>query len=122
MSRKGSLKIPLTLLPGPRSSSGVEAGTSGFLSRADMDLGVPPGHTRAVMLHLVWSHASQLSSRAEKQCQASCWVDHRDRWLLSRYPGAVTPAISFVLSLGLAVASVQRSQVFLECTGTSGIF
>ena len=26
---------------GPRSSSGVEAGTSGFLSSADMDLGVP---------------------------------------------------------------------------------
>ena len=27
---------------GPRSSSGVEARTSGFLSSADMDLGVPP--------------------------------------------------------------------------------
>ena len=26
--------------PGPRSSSGVEAGTSGFLASADMDLGV----------------------------------------------------------------------------------
>ena len=40
-SHEESLRIPLQSLPGPRSSSGVEAGTSGFLSRADMDLGVP---------------------------------------------------------------------------------
>ena len=37
-------RIPLQSLPGPRSSSGVEAGNSGFLSRADMDLRVPLGH------------------------------------------------------------------------------
>ena len=43
MSREGPLGIPLQSLPGLRSSSGVEAGTSGFLSRADMDLGVPHG-------------------------------------------------------------------------------
>ena len=35
------LGIPLQSLPGPRSSSETEAGTSGFLSSADMDLGVP---------------------------------------------------------------------------------
>ena len=35
------LRIPLQLVPGPRSSSGVEAGISGFLLSANMDLGVP---------------------------------------------------------------------------------
>ena len=42
-SLEGPLGIPLPSLPGLRSSSGVEAGTSGFLSRANMDLGVPLG-------------------------------------------------------------------------------
>ena len=37
----GPLRIPLQSLLGPRSSSGVEARTSGFLSSADMDLGFP---------------------------------------------------------------------------------
>ena len=40
-SWKGSLGIPLQSLPGLKYSSGVEVGTSGFLSSADMDLGVP---------------------------------------------------------------------------------
>ena len=44
MSREGPLGIPLQSQLGPRSSSGVEAGNSGFLSRADMDLGVHLGH------------------------------------------------------------------------------
>ena len=38
MSCEGPLRIPLQSLPGPRSSSGVEAGTSEFLSRYDGDL------------------------------------------------------------------------------------
>ena len=38
---EGSLGIPLQLVPGPRSSTGAETGTSGFLSSADMDLRVP---------------------------------------------------------------------------------
>ena len=42
-SRKGPFRIPLQSLPEPRSSSGVEAGTSGFLSRANMHLGVSLG-------------------------------------------------------------------------------
>ena len=41
MSCERPTGIPLQSLPGPRSSSGVEAGTSGFLSSADMDFGVP---------------------------------------------------------------------------------
>ena len=38
---EGRLGIPLLSLLGPRSSSAVETGTSGFLSRPDMDFGVP---------------------------------------------------------------------------------
>ena len=40
-SCKGPLRIPLQSVPGPRSSSGAEAGTSVVLSSADMDLKVP---------------------------------------------------------------------------------
>ena len=40
-SCEGPLGIPLQSLLGPRSSSGVEARTSGFLSSANMDLGFP---------------------------------------------------------------------------------
>ena len=39
-SREGPLGILLQLMMGPRSSAGVEACNSGFLSRADMDLQV----------------------------------------------------------------------------------
>ena len=40
VSCEGPLGMPLQSLLGPRSSSRVEAVTSGFLSRADMDLSV----------------------------------------------------------------------------------
>ena len=41
VSFEGPLGIPLQSLPGPRSSCGFEAVTSGFLSNADMDVRVP---------------------------------------------------------------------------------
>ena len=37
---RGPLRIPLPSMPGPKTLCGVDAGTSGFLSSADMDLGV----------------------------------------------------------------------------------
>ena len=40
---EGLLGIPMLSLPDPRSSSSVDDGISGFLSRAYMDLGVPLG-------------------------------------------------------------------------------
>ena len=81
------LRIPLQSLPGPKSSSGVEVGTSGFLSRADMDLGVPLGHPQGSQ-GLVWCGAMQVRSplEPEKQYQASCRADHRDRWLFLKIP------------------------------------
>ena len=65
-SREGPLGIALHSLSGPRSSSGVEAGTSGFFSRADMDLEVPLGHPQGSQDLVMWSHASQLFSPAGK--------------------------------------------------------
>ena len=38
---KGPLGIPLQSVQDPRYLSGAEAGTSGFLSSADMELGLP---------------------------------------------------------------------------------
>ena len=44
---RGPLRIPLPSMPRPKTLCGVGAGTGGFLSSADMDLGVllesPPG-------------------------------------------------------------------------------
>ena len=41
VSCNGPLRIPLQSVPEPSTSSAVEAGTSVFITRADMDLGVP---------------------------------------------------------------------------------
>ena len=40
---RGPLGIPLPTMPGPKNLSGVGAETCGFLSSADMDLGVTSG-------------------------------------------------------------------------------
>ena len=61
---EGRLWIPLQSLAGTRSSSGVKAGNSGFLSRADMDLGIPLGFHSGIRPRLLWRHANRLSSRA----------------------------------------------------------
>ena len=75
-SCEGPPRIPLYLLPGLRSSSGVEARTSGFLSRAYMDLRVPLGITQV----------SQASSRVE-----TCTSDHLSSWKRSfRIPLGLT--------------------------------
>ena len=95
-SSEGPLKIPLQSLPGLRSSSGVEAGTSGFLFKADMDLGVPLGHP----------HGSEASSRVEpcKSALLSSWKSSVSlpvrliigiSGFLSRRHRAVAPAIVF---------------------------
>ena len=55
----------LDLRPEPQVSSPVLTRISGFLW----------SFHRGVRPRLVWRHASPLSSRPEKQCQASCRVD-----------------------------------------------
>ena len=95
-SLEGSLGFPWQSLSLPRSSSGVEAATSGFLSREDMDLRIPLGRPQWNQ-GLVSCGAMQVRSSldSENQYQASCQVDHSDRWLSFRGHRAVTPAIVF---------------------------
>ena len=87
VSLEGPKGIPLLSLPGPRSSSGAEAGTSGLLSRANMDLGVPLGHPQGSQ-GVISGGAMQVRSplEAEKHCQASCRVDHMDRLISLEVP------------------------------------
>ena len=60
----GGLGIPLPSMSGPKTLCGVGAGTLGFLSSADMDLGVLPESPQGVSPRLKWWHARALSSRA----------------------------------------------------------
>ena len=123
MSCEGPLGIPLQSQPGPRSSSGVEAGTSCFLSSADMDLGFP----------LEFPQGSQASSHVQtcKSAFLSSWkssvrlpVEFTYGLLaFSRGPTRLSHLTScFESILGVSVESVQQSQVYLEWIGTSGSF
>ena len=122
VSSEGPLRIPLQSMLGPRSSSGVQASYSGFLSRADMD----------IMVHLGRPQGSQASSRVEP-CKSALLLSQKNS---VRLPVGLTTGIGGFLSrptrlshqpsyfeavLCLTVNSVQWSQVFLECTGTSGV-
>ena len=97
--REGPLGIPPQLLPGRWSSSGVEAGTSGFLSSADMDFGVPLEFQQ-------WSQSSSGSDmvsdmqvqsplQQEKQCHASCRVDKGIGGFLSRCSSGKEPHLTW---------------------------
>ena len=88
-SHEGPLKIPLQSLPGPRSSSGVEAGTSGFLFKADMDLRVPLGHPQG----------SEASSRVEP-CKSA---------LLSRRKSSVRLPVGLTIWIGSFLSRSHRA-------------
>ena len=81
------VQSPRELRGAPRDSSavaGVEARTSGFLSRADMDLGVPLGHPQG----------SQASSRVEP-CKSALLSSRKSS---ARFPVGLTIGISGFLS------------------------
>ena len=61
---QGPLGIPLETMPGPKTFCGVGVGNGGFLSSADMDLGVLLESPRGVSPCLEWGHAHVLSSPA----------------------------------------------------------
>ena len=86
------LGIPLQSLLGPRFSSGVEVRTSGFLTSANMDLGIPMEFQRGVRPRIVWRHASPLSSLAVKVVLGSGRDDIGICGFLSRCHRAVTHA------------------------------
>ena len=116
VSSEGPLEIPLQSLPGLRSSSGVEAGNSGFLSRADIDLGVPLGRPLG----------SQASSGVEP-CKSALLSSRKSSGRLpvmlitgiggffSRRHRAVNLPSCFESVLDVTVESVQGSQVYLQC-------
>ena len=53
---RGPLRIPLPSMPGPKTLCGVGAGTWGFLSRADMDLGVLQESPQGSQSSFEWGH------------------------------------------------------------------
>ena len=63
-SFEGPLGIPLQSLLGPRSSFGVQVGTSVFLSRANIELGLPLGFAQEsqASFHVETCNSALLSS------------------------------------------------------------
>ena len=86
MSCEGTLGIPLQSLLWPRSSSGLEARTSGFLSSADMDLGVPIEFEQASQPSSRVETASPLSSGDVTVVSGFLSSTHRDLWLSLEVP------------------------------------
>ena len=86
-----------------------------------MDLGELWSLPRGVSPRLEWGHASALSSHAVPASHASLRVDQG----ISRFPRDFPTGLSHVPPccepiLGLKVEAVQRKQVSLEWTETSG--
>ena len=118
----GPLGIPLPSMPGPKTLCGFGAGNLGFLSSADIDLGVL----------LESPQGSQSSSRVGActcaflpSCSSSvtlpfAWI--KGSVSFSRgFPGGLFHVPQWCESIhGLKVDAVQRKQVSLEWTETSG--
>ena len=123
---RGPLGIPLPSMLGPKTLCGVSAGTSGFLSSADMELGELLESPRGVSPHVKWGHARAISSRAEAAVSLFPSRGSRDLWLsLEAFPRGFPTGQSHVPPwcesiLGLIVKSVQGKQVSLEWPETSG--
>ena len=123
---RGPLGIPLPLMLRPKTLRGVSVGTSGFLSSADMDLGVLLESPQGVSPSLEWGYARALSSRAVAAVSRFPSCGSRDLWLsLEAFPRGFRTGLSHVPPwcesiLGLKVEAVQGKQVYLEWTETSG--
>ena len=97
-SREGPFRLPLQSLLEPRSSSGVEAGTSGFLCRADMhlrvSLGPPLGSQDSSCVEpCKFIPLSSLKRSVRPPVGLTLGISG----FLSRCHRAVTPAIVFVV-------------------------
>ena len=127
---RGPLGIPLPSMPGPKILCGVGARTRGFVSRADMDLGVllesPQGSqsssrvaagtsaflpicSSSVTLPFAWSRICGFPSGLSHEASPRgfpTWLSHVPPWCES--------------ILGLKVEAVQGKKVSLEWTETSG--
>ena len=78
---RGPLGIPLPSKLGPKTLCGASAGTCGFLSSADMNLGVLLDLPRGVSPPLEWGNARVLSSRAVAAVSCFSSRGSRDLWL-----------------------------------------
>ena len=79
--------ISLPSMPGPKTLCGVGAGTSGFLSSADMDLGVLLESPQGSQSSSRGGHARVLSSRAIAVVSRFPSRGSRDLWLsLEAFP------------------------------------
>ena len=84
---QGPFGIPLPSMPGPKTLYGVGAGTGGFLSSVDMDLGVLLESSQGVNPRLEWGHARALSFRAVAAVSRFPSRGSRDLWLsLEAFP------------------------------------
>ena len=61
---RGTSRVPLQSLLGPRSSSGAETTTSGFLFSVDMDFRISMQSPQGCQASPHWRHAIPLTSRA----------------------------------------------------------
>ena len=123
---RGPLGISLPSMLGPKTLCGVGAGTLGFLSSADMDLGVlldsPQGSqssSRVGACTCAFLPALAAVSRFPS-------LGSRDLWLsLEAFPRGFPAGLSHVPPwcesiLGLKVEALEGKQVSLEWTETSG--
>ena len=94
---RGPLGIPLPSMPGPKTLSGVGAETCGFLSSADMDLGVLLESPQESQSSSGWGHARVLSSRALAAVSRFPSRGSRDLWLsLEAFPRGFPTGLSHV--------------------------
>ena len=123
---RGPLGIPLPSMPGPKFLCGVGAGTSAFLSSADMILGVRLESPQGSQSSSRVGHARALSSRAVAAVSRFPSLGTRDLWLsLEAFPRGFPTGLSHVSLWGesilcLKVEAVQEKQLSLEWTETSG--
>ena len=78
---RGPLGIPLPSMPGPKTLCGVGAGTRGFLSRADIDLGVLLESPQESQSSSRGGDARALSSRSVAAVSRFPSRGSRDLWL-----------------------------------------
>ena len=109
---RGPLGIPLPSMPGPKTLCGVGGGTSGFLSSADMDLGVLLESPQVSQSSSRGEHARALSFRAVAAVSRFPLRESRDLWLsLEAFPRGFPTGLSHVPPwcesiLGLKVVAV----------------
>ena len=123
---RGPLGIPLPSMLGPKTLCGVSAGTLGFLSSADMELGVLLESPQGSQYSSRWGNARALSSRAVAAVSRFPLRGSRVQELsLEAFRRGFTTGLSHVPPwcesiLGLKVEAVLGKQVSLEWTEPSG--